>query len=274
MQPTDHRPGPLIAVGRTAEVYAWNQGQALKLFYDWCPDNWAKHEVDIGHAMNATGLPIPELLGEVEVNGRSGILYERVEGTSMLRMITSKPWLIPRMARLLAGLQAEIHYQDGSAFPSLRGYLEASIQGAKGLAPEQKAQTLERLGQLPDGESLCHFDFHPDQVLITAEGPVVLDWMTAQKGNPMADIARTSLLLAIGSAQGRTARQAAFINVVRGWFHDNYLERALELHPGATRAQIEAWKLPVAAARLVEGIWGEQAWLLGYIQTRLQGGDA
>jgi len=30
---------PLIAQGRTAEVYAWQDNQVLKLFYAWCPQN-------------------------------------------------------------------------------------------------------------------------------------------------------------------------------------------------------------------------------------------
>jgi hypothetical protein len=29
-------PGPLLALGRTAEVYAWQDNQVLKLFYAWC----------------------------------------------------------------------------------------------------------------------------------------------------------------------------------------------------------------------------------------------
>ncbi len=43
--------GKLIARGRTAEVYAWQDHQVLKLFYDWCPAPWIKHEVDIGRIL-------------------------------------------------------------------------------------------------------------------------------------------------------------------------------------------------------------------------------
>jgi len=32
--------GPLIAKGRTAEVYAWQGNKVLKLFFDWCPMEW------------------------------------------------------------------------------------------------------------------------------------------------------------------------------------------------------------------------------------------
>ena len=270
MDSATHPTGPLIAVGRTAEVYAWGDGQALKLFYAWCPAVWSAHEAETGRKMNISGLPVPKLLGEVEVDGRPGILYERVRGPSMLRVISARPWLIPRMARLLAGLQAEIHQRDGAAFSPLRGSLEAGIRRAEGLSSGLKELALERLERMPEGGSLCHFDFHPDQVLITEEGPVVLDWMTATCGPPPADIARTALLLTIAAPPGASSRQAAFLNVVRRWFHDNYLERSLELHPGTTHTMVEAWKLPVAAARLGEDIPAEQDLLLHWIESECQ----
>jgi aminoglycoside phosphotransferase (APT) family kinase protein len=59
---------------------------------------------------------------------------------------------------------------------------------------------LEGLERLPQGAALCHFDFHPDQVLMTQRGPVVIDWMTAFRGHPLADVARSCVLLSFGQA--------------------------------------------------------------------------
>lgn len=41
-------------------------------------------------------------------------------------------------------------------------------------------------------------DFHPDNVLLAARGPVIIDWPDATRGQPLADVARTSLLLRLG----------------------------------------------------------------------------
>jgi hypothetical protein len=32
-----NEPGRPIAAGRTAEIYAWDEGQVLKLYRDWFP---------------------------------------------------------------------------------------------------------------------------------------------------------------------------------------------------------------------------------------------
>ena len=40
--------GPLLARGRTAEIYAWADSAVLKLFFDWVPENWVQHEVAEG----------------------------------------------------------------------------------------------------------------------------------------------------------------------------------------------------------------------------------
>jgi Ser/Thr protein kinase RdoA (MazF antagonist) len=39
----------------------------------------------------------------------------------------------------------------------------------------RRSQALERLNQLPDGDALCHGDYHPDNVLMTRNGPIIID---------------------------------------------------------------------------------------------------
>lgn len=261
--------GPLLAQGRTAEVFAWQDGQILKLFYDWCPPTWVQHEIDMGHYMATTPLPTPKLLDTVEVDGRRGMIYERVDAVSMLKVCNTKPWLLWRMARQLADLHTVIHEQPGTGLPSLTGDLHATIDGLDALSADLKAQVLARLPALPETQRLCHFDFHPDQVLITPTGAVILDWMTARQGPPLADVARTALLLQIGQLPyGGRALQLA-INFWRKAFLRAYLARYLALHPSVTQQSIRTWLIPVAAARLREGIPGEQETLLTLIQAYL-----
>ena len=62
---------------------------------------------------------------------------------------------------------------------------------------------MERLAGLPDGDQLCHGDFRPDNLVLTASGPVVLDWMTATRGVPVADVVRT-LMAAEGARSVRS----------------------------------------------------------------------
>ncbi len=42
---------------------------------------------------------------------------------------------------------------------------------------------------------MVHFDLHPDNVLISTEGPVVIDWTNARSGDGDQDVAMTWLIL-------------------------------------------------------------------------------
>ena len=73
-----------IATGRTAEIYAWQDGTVLKLYYEWCPRRWLDEELRIARLVHAAGLAVPAPGEIVEINGRVGLVYERVDGPSML----------------------------------------------------------------------------------------------------------------------------------------------------------------------------------------------
>ena len=81
-----------IAYGRTAEIYAWQDGQVLKLFYDWFGLEDIKYEQRIAQAVHTSGLPIPSVGEIIHINERIGLIYQRVEGVSMLEMMSRRPW--------------------------------------------------------------------------------------------------------------------------------------------------------------------------------------
>jgi hypothetical protein len=261
--------GPLVAKGRTAEVFAWEADKVLKLFYEWCSPDMVRQETAIARAVSAMPLPVPRLIDTVEIGARLGIIYERVDGPSMLAVCSSKPWLVFRMARLLAELHTELHRMAGEGFPSLRPSLRAAIESAPSLPPDLKAGALQLFEALPDGRALCHLDFHPDQVLLTAQGPVIIDWMTARQGHPLADVARTAIMLSIGQVPYGSRAMRVIVNLWRGLFLRAYLARYIELNPGVSREAIRTWMAPLSAARLHEKIDGERPRLLAIIRARL-----
>ena len=260
-------PGPLIATGRTAEVYAWGQDRILKLYYTWCPLEWAQYEVKIGRAISGKALPTPRLLDSITLDGRAGIIYERVDGPSMLAVLTQKPWRVNRLARLLAELQAEVHRLRGEGLPSLRDSLSSTIRRVENLPSPIMDFALGVLSGLPDGSALCHFDFHPAQVILTQNGPVIIDWMTAHQGHPLADVARTSVLFRFAQVPGAGRAMRTLVNLWRGQFYRTYIGRYLELNPGYSQEGIRRWMVPVADGRLKEEIPGEQPALLRFIEA-------
>ncbi len=260
--------GPMIARGRTAEIFAWKDDQVLKLFLDWCPAHWAQGEALITQAVHEASLPVPAVEGIVDVDGRRGIIFERVEGPSMLAELTTKPWKLVQFARTLAELQADMHSREIPELPPLRGRLEERIRAVATLPAHAREAALKALEQLPDGSALCHGDFHPDNIIMSSKGPIIIDWPDATQGNPLADVARTSMLFRLAEVPSFTAGRWV-INSARALFHSIYLKRYLRLRP-TSRQQIAAWQLPIAAARLAENIAEEERRLLAVIEAALQ----
>jgi len=260
--------GPMIARGRTAEIFTWKDNQVLKLFLDWCTATSVEREARNTQAVHKVGLPVPAIEGIVEVEGRLGIVFERVDGPSMLGLLTSKPWKLFRLARVLAELHAEMHSREVPELPSQRRGLERAIQREDVLPVNTKVVMLKALEQLPDGSALCHGDFHPANIIMSSRGPIIIDWQAAKQGNPLADVARTSLLFQTAEVPPFIAGRW-LINWVGGLFHSIYLRSYLQLRP-ASREQIAAWQLPMAAARLAENIPEEKGRLLALIEANLK----
>ena len=259
----------LIARGRTAELYSWEEGRVLKLFYNWCQAEWIDREIMANAELASGQLPIPHLFGTVDIEDRRGLIFERVDGKSMLSQLQSKPWQVVNIARKFAGLQVEMHKIRASRLPDLRAALRHTIERVEKLSETQKAAVLEKLELLPDGDCLCHFDFHPDQVLISASGPVVIDWLTAFRGAPAADVARSSIILAFARAPYLKGPQATLLALFQKLFYSLYRRQYFKLNPAVNESEVRAWMLPVAAGRLQENIEGEEKRLLNFIAREL-----
>ncbi len=258
----DLRTARLIGVGRTAEIYAWGEGRVLKLYHPWVPEHWLVNEQRGTAAASEAGLPAPAFLGVETVEGRPGIVLERVEGPSLLGILRERPWRALWVAHTLAEVQASIHARRVApqGMPTVRQHLRHGIAGSA-LPPEMQRRAEDLLERLPDGEVLCHFDLHPDNVLLTRRGPVVIDWMAAAVGHPLADVVRSLLLLRVGGGPGPV--EARWRALLRGVYVRRYLHLT-----GTPRAALADWELPVAASRVGERIEVEQPALLAWL-TRL-----
>jgi uncharacterized protein (TIGR02172 family) len=245
--------GSLIGKGRTADVYAWGSDRVLKLYQSWMPAIPIEREFAITRMARNAGLPVPAADELVEIEGRLGIIFERVEGISMLKMLETQPWRFMAASRQLAELHAHMHtcmIPPGSY--TQRQQIERGIEMSEDLSDEAKETIREVLASLPEGQTVCHGDFHPDNILLTPHGPVIIDWMTGTRGNPLGDVSRPSLLFQTGGLPPRVPLHIrVIINASRTMMHAIYLDRYLHLHP-ATRQQVNAWQLPLLAARLFE----------------------
>ena len=65
----------------------------------------------------------------------------------------------------------------------------------------------------PDGDRLCHGDFHPMNILGDVSQPVIIDWPDARRGDPAADVCRSYLLMRSHAAE----IAAIYLNATKGF---------------------------------------------------------
>lgn len=240
----------LAADGWTAEVYAWGDDRILKLFRKGWASVAADREAAHARLAHAAGIPTPAVVDVIRIGNRVGVIFERTDGPTLLEALAEGSREAVAVAEQLATLHADLHARDAQMLPPLRRYLRACIARARRLTREARTAAQAALDVLPDGGAICHGDFHPGNVILTAAGPVVIDWLQATRGDPVADVARTSLLLECAEPPAHLAPPArAAIAGARRALHAAYLRRYAELRP-ISREQLAAWTLPVAAARL------------------------
>ena len=262
--------GSPIAQGGSGEVYAWNQKQVLKLFYAWCSPNVVRREMKNAQVVASKNFPTPKVIGPKKIDGRLGIIYERLHGPTMWSLLSTKPWRLFSLARQFAELHSQMHQQEGHGLRSVHASFRKNIEEVEHLSSTQKSDIRQLLNTLPDGTTLCHGDFHPEQVLLTAQGPMVVDWTNAHQGNPLCDVAITYIDLTIGELVDEGFITQILEKVVLGFFCRAYLTRYLELNPTVTQQQIKTWMILAAVARLEQGIPGEQQALLNLVESNLQ----
>ena len=185
----------------------------------------------------------------------------------MLEDMNAHPWMLLKHARDLAELQITTHQKSITGLPSYKDRLRYDIGKTSQLTDELRKKAFATLDALPDGQNLCHGDYHPGNVFLTNHGPVIIDWMTACSGSPWADVARTSLILSIGAkAAGKQVRP--IIRAAIKLYHRTYLHR-YQARKADTTNEFPLWMPLIAAARLSENIIPEREALIKIVEEGL-----
>lgn len=160
-------PGPLLASGRDSDIFECGPGRVLRRSRRGF--SMATEARTMEH-VRAHGFPVPAVL-DISDDGRD-LLMERVDGPSMVQLLISRPWTLGEQGRTLARLHEELH----------------------------RIRAPDWLKDAPwgSGDRLLHFDLHPLNVICSPDGPVVIDWPNAVRGDPNADVALTWILLSAG----------------------------------------------------------------------------
>lgn len=249
--------GTKIGVGNTAEVYEWENGRVIKLFFAGYPA--AAIEKEYINAKSVRNMAFEKAVehGIVTYGKRTGIVYSRIAGENLLDYLM-RTGDLDRTVCLMTGLHNAIldyeMFEDN--IPYYKRFLNENIERNNKLTKEQKTEYREKISALSGGSQLCHGDFHPGNIYVTSKGPAVIDFMNICRGPGLYDIARTYFLISTeepqkqqGASEQETAgaQDADKLLRMRIQFADEYLASMR-----VTMEEIAPYLEVISAARIGE----------------------
>jgi len=258
----------LLSRGNTSDVYALGVDAVIKVPRADVPDHWIEIEARHATTMHQAGLPTPMVLDVLEVDGRPSIVFERVDGPSMLDELAASPDRADELAADMAALQRELFQATAPAeLPDLRERVAGKIETAPGIATQDRGEVLELLGTLPSGRAVCHGDLHPGNILLGTQGPMVIDWFDSTAGPPIADVVRTSLIIRPLPPHSTRLHLAGVAPRSLDRFHRTYVDRMRGVL-GTNGAEALSWEGVLAVSRLAEPVDAERNDLISIWRSR------
>ncbi|MGN1144765.1 MAG: phosphotransferase family protein [Anaerovoracaceae bacterium] len=257
--------GSPLFTSRSSEVYYWEdynreEEVLLKLFRPGVEQKMIDSEEINTKETYAKGVSAVACYGQVRVEDRdgtvrSGILLKKIPGQTLIARVMKHPETLFAAPKIMAERQLALHQTHTSVIRSykdlVRECLDAPVMAF--LTESERKEILRRLDALPDGDSILHLDYHPDNIMSDGEHISVIDYMTAASGAPAADVAATLYLLNEGEMiPGLSPAVAAVMEFLRKTICKKYLKR-YKAASGITDEEIAPWRLPFLIVRL--GVW-------------------
>jgi Ser/Thr protein kinase RdoA (MazF antagonist) len=245
--------GEVVARGSRSLVHDFGRGAVAKVPRPGTPDAWIVAEAEYVEAVRAVGAPAPALLGIEKVFGRPASVWERVDGPSLWRQVVERPDRCTEIGRRLAEIQLALaELVAPVSLPDQRDRLVSKIRWSAAHVDASLGAALELLPARAGPLHLCHGDLHPSNIIMSETGPVLVDWFDASRGELVADVARSSLLL-LGEGAATPGHLPGADVATLALLTRAYLARlqdALDLDPD----RLSGWRAVNAVARLAEGL--------------------
>jgi aminoglycoside phosphotransferase (APT) family kinase protein len=206
-----------------------------------------------------------------EVFGRPASVWEHVEGPSLWQQVVDRPDRSAAIGRALADVQlALFELVTPVTLPDQRDRLSSKIRWSAANVDAAVAAALDLMPGRASTPRLCHGDLHPSNVIVSQDGPVLVDWFDACRGDRVADVARSSLTLLSHGVRtpshlpGSDPRTLAVLTQA----YLSRLQESLDIPPRL----LARWQAVSAVARLAEGmsreplmeVWQRFAWAEGF----------
>ena len=183
----------IIARGNTAEVFEYEEEKICKLFYDGYSTTAIQREYNNALCMLENKLPVPRAYKIVNIQNRTGIIYDKLYGGPILDKIIEGEdidKLLNKMCKL-HNFILSCHTKKVLSYKEFLRYFAEK--------DSKSSRILRLIDDLPEGDNLCHGDFHPNNIWINLDGSeTIIDFMNVCHGPWQYDVARTYFLISEG----------------------------------------------------------------------------
>jgi thiamine kinase-like enzyme len=119
-------------------------------------------------------------------NSLKGPNLSELNGKNILKSI--------KMLKMMAKKQAKMHKYEIRGIESQKDAFKRILKRVNHLSELRKSEIMKYLELLPEGNKICHNDFHPENIILSKNKLYVVDWANSTSGNPNGDVARTLYL--------------------------------------------------------------------------------
>ena len=232
-----------LAKSKLKSVYVENN-KAIKVF----DKNYNKSDV-LYEALNTArvedaGVNIPKLLEVAVTDGKWSITSEYVEGPTLTQLIEKFPDKADDYIKKMVEYQISFQKKSNPLLLVLKDKMNRQINSIEELDNSVKYELLTRLNSMKNHTKLCHGDYCPDNIIVSADTKgnikeiTAVDWVHATQGNASADIANTFLLLKLQFGD-------------KSDIPEKYISTFCEF-TNTKRSYVNEWLPLVAAARLTK----------------------
>ena len=199
-----------------------------------------------------------------------GVILKKVGGISMTKMPEKNPLILFKAGRLIAEQHAKVQARHSDDLPDLREKAAAALDTPQFafLDDARREKLRAYILSLPAGNSILHYDFHTENILMDGKECIVIDWMTAVKGVPEAEVAMMDFLHHHAELfPGSSKAQLAFYTAVRTFIYNSFLKNYIKI-TGMSPDAPKPWYVVALVMRRAWDIASEKGYLEGEI-TRL-----
>ena len=240
----------VVAVRANKTVYR-DGDRCIKLFSEGYSKALILNEALNQARIEETGLNIPKILEVTTVNGRWAIVSEYIEGRTLSELMAESPEKKQEYLEEFVDLQLEVQSKTCPMLTKLKDKMNSKISQTS-LDATTRYELHTRLESMPNHKKVCHGDFNPSNVVVTADGTkYILDWAHATQGNASADAARTYLLFCLDGDEA-TAKK----------YLDLFCRKS-----DTARQYVQKWMPIVAASQSVKGNEREREFLLRWVNV-------